>query len=117
MAEIYDFNQFKKNMQKKVKKEESIEMDILLSVMKEIYMHMVEQPDDIFDAIDIASKTEDLLSHDRSRFAAMFVGLVEYWNIGPLSEEEIPMDEEFERFPTVEDLCVFIDEKLTKNKR
>jgi len=118
MAKVYNFEQIVKNkLNKTIKKEHEIDFEILVSIIKFIYIHMENRPNDIFENITPVSMTQELFKGDRNRFAAAFVDMIEYWNLGPLPEEEIPMDEEFERYPTVEDLCMFVDEKINKKMR
>jgi hypothetical protein len=118
MTKIYEFQQYKnyiKNkLNKKMEAEKTLAFEILFSITKYIYLHMEIKPEHMFETITVSASTSELFNDNRGRFATAFVELIEHWNLGPLPEEEIPMDKEFETFPTVEDLCLFVEEKLTK---
>jgi len=120
MTKIYNFKQYetymKKKLNKKLATENKLAFDILFSITKFIYLHMEIKPEHMFDSIKVLSSTEELFKKDRARFAAAFVDIVQHWKLGPLPEEEIPMDCEFETFPTVEHLCVFVEEKIAKKQ-
>lgn len=84
--------------------------EILLSVMKFVCLHSetVERP---LEEVTPDASLAVLLGENPSRFAAVFVDLVNYWDIGPLKMEEIPYGREFEEFELVEDLCFFLEGK------
>jgi len=120
MAKIYEFKQYetymKNKLNKKMAMENGLAFDILFSITRFIYLHMEVKPEHMFDSIKVLSSTQELFNNDRARFAAAFVDLIQHWELGPLPEEEIPMDREFEMFPTVEHLCIFVEEKIAKKR-
>ena len=114
MTKIINFEKMRmRNLLKKhtSNNSELLESEILLSVIRFIYNHseVVENP---FDEIQPNASLHKLLSGNSARFAAVFVDLVKYWEIGPLNKSEIPYDSEFKEFETVEHLCIYVHEKL-----
>lgn len=115
MGKIINFEEFKNKLNKKYDPDQN--RDILFAVIKYIYIHMEEKPENVFEEIHLEKNLEELFNGDRNRFAAAFVDVVKFLEIAPLNKEDIPMDEEFERFTTVYDLCAFFDSKLGKKNK
>lgn len=91
-----------------------LEYEVLISTIKFIYQHSEKEFEDPIASIMPNSDLADLFSHNRSRFAAAFVDIINYWNL-VLYEDEIPNKNEFETFPKVNDLLVFIEQKIREN--
>lgn len=59
------------------------------------------------------SDLAEIYNGDRQLFLKSYYDLLRYWDI---TLEEIPANEEIERFPKIGDLCFFIDRKIQKDK-
>lgn len=117
MTKIYNFE---KSLVKRVIKKfmgiDSLETEIYLTVIKFVHLYMELELEDPLAEIKIDDSLEKLFGGDPTRFAKAFVDLVEYWELGPLSEQDIPIGQEFKYYRTIEDLCLFVDGKLKVRK-
>ena len=89
-----------------------LESEILFSVIQFVFLHsdenVVQEP---FEDLGPDVELEHVFGGNRTRFAAAFRDLVNYWEL-TLFDEEIPENKEFETFTTMVDLCEFIDQKV-----
>ena len=113
MTQIIDFQ--KHLLRNSIKKEipnDEIEYEIAITVAKYIYNYMQEKFEHPLDVITFHASTSELFKGDRNRFTAALLQILEYWDID-LEDEPIKLfDEEFEVFPTVESVCLFIEEHV-----
>lgn len=117
MTKVYDFEKvFIKNVIKKYTGSEEQNSEIYLTVLKFIYANIKKTMEDPMEEMSLDSSLKELFEGSRIRFAATFSSLVQYWELNPLSSEDIPRNNEFERFPTVKELCIFIKEKLNNKE-
>lgn len=113
MAHIIDFQKhlMKKTLKNDVLRDE-VEFEIALTVAKYIYAYMQEKFDDPLDVITFNASTSQLFKGERNRFTAALLEIFEYWEID-ITEENVELfDNEFELFPTVEEICSFLERRV-----
>lgn len=113
MTQIIDFQKhLLKNSIKKEIPSNEIEFEIALTVAKYIYSYMQERFDDPLDVVTYHASTEELFNGDRNRFTASLLEIFAYWEID-LGEEQLELfDNEFELFPSVESVCLFVEKHV-----
>ena len=113
MAEIINFEKLaiKKLVKNRLAVDE-MKMEILITVIRFVYAYVEKELNDPLEAINPQADLYDLYDGDRFRFAHTFVELIKYWEIGEINWQDLPYENEFENFKKVEDLCVFIEEKI-----
>lgn len=115
MAEIINFEKLTiKNIVNKQLGFSQLEFEILLTVIRYLYAYMEKELDDPIDEIHPHASIEELFGGNRERFAHAFVELLKYWELDSITWNEIPLNKGFETFKKVEDLCLFVEEKLMK---
>lgn len=117
MAQIINFE--KLTIQNIVNKQlgfQQLEFEILLTVIRYVYAYMQKELDDPIEYIHPKSRLDELFEGDQTRFAYAFAELIRYWEIEMESIKEISLKKEFEIFETVEDLCLFLEQKITKKQ-
>ncbi|MFP7494254.1 hypothetical protein SFC66_10745 [Terribacillus saccharophilus] len=115
MADIVDLDQMKtKKRMYQVTRLKGIEYVIFLTVIKYVNKHTNNMlSGNAFQTT--ASNLADIYNGDRKLFLKTYHELLCYWDIA-LVDGENPINEEFERFPQIGDLCFFIDRKVQKDK-
>lgn len=117
MAKIINFE--KLTIQNIVNKQlgfQQLEFEILLTVIRYVYTYMEQQLEDPIEHIHPKCLLEELFEGNAQRFAYAFAELLKYWEISELSWDEIPLNKEFETFRTIEDLCLFLERKISEKK-
>lgn len=118
MAKVINFEKLAiQNIVNKQLGFQQLEFEILLTVIRYVYAFMDKELDDPIEHIHPKCRLDELFEGSRERFAHAFTELMNYWEIDNLSWDEIPIHQEFEKFKTVEDLCLFLESKVIEPKR
>lgn len=118
MAQIIDFEKLTiKNMIDKHLGFNQMEFEILITVVKYLYAYMDIDLNDPIDEIHPNAYTSDLFEGDSTQFLQALFSLFKYWDLLEEVKEDFPINNEFEVFSTVEELCLFIEEKIIEKER
>ncbi|WP_077622203.1 hypothetical protein [Sediminibacillus massiliensis] len=117
MGELIDFDKIKtKKRLKQIANEKGIVYEIYLTVVKYVYKYANTDLVSTSEFLTTEADLYILYGGNKERFNATFAELVQYWDLAPLPEDEVPDNQEFERFPTIGDLCTYIEKKVNKRK-
>lgn len=92
---------------------DQLEFEILITVMRYLFAYMEDECDNPFEVIHLNASIKELMSGSQERFAHVYVELMKYWELDGIDWKEIPLDSPFETFQTVEDLCLYMDKKIS----
>ncbi|GGF12647.1 hypothetical protein GCM10010954_09230 [Halobacillus andaensis] len=112
MADVFDFDQFKSKKEMKKVTKENIVYEIFLSTVTYVQRHSVVYYDNPLEYITTDTSLYDLFKGDHTSFFTAFEELIQYWNIDIDLKETLPADQEFDRFSTIGDVCMFIERRV-----
>ncbi|CDQ19985.1 hypothetical protein SAMN05192559_10371 [Halobacillus karajensis] len=113
MGELFNFKVF----QQKKERETNIQdprmvVAIYRSVVHFVHMYLDEIYEDPMDHLTTHSDLKSLYKNDRGKFLETFAALIQYWELPPNSDKELPYNKEFDCFPTIGDLCMYIEKRV-----
>ncbi|MFC7321351.1 hypothetical protein [Halobacillus campisalis] len=112
MAEVFDFDRYKSKKEMKKTTHENLVYEIYLTTIKYVKKHGVFQPEHLGDHITTDTSLKVIFNEDEEIFNKTFHELIKYWEINLDAVQTSLFDNNFENFPTVGDLCVFIEKEI-----
>ncbi|ARI77701.1 hypothetical protein [Halobacillus mangrovi] len=113
MAEVFDFQYYKtKKIVEKRFRNRGLIFEVYMSTVQFVHHYIEPTYDNPVEHLTTDINLKHLYNGDRDRFIATYAALVKYWEIEPFPNWEIPMNREFEMFPTLGDLCKYIEKRV-----
>ncbi|WP_062513245.1 hypothetical protein [Halobacillus sp. KGW1] len=112
MAEVYNFKDYQKKKKKRSFQDERTTVAIYKSVVHYVHMYIEPQYEEPFEHLTTNICVPELYKYNKGKFLETFASLLAYWNIEPHPESDIPRGEEFNYFPTIGHLCVYIEKRV-----
>ncbi|WP_101843694.1 hypothetical protein [Halobacillus sp. Marseille-P3879] len=112
MTNVYNFEKFKSKKEIRKVTQENIVYEIYLTTVKYVLRYSIFESEDLEKPITTESSLNYLFNGSPERFSKAFNGLADYWNIDIDSTGLYPTGKEFQVFPTVGHLCIFIEGKI-----
>lgn len=114
MGEIYNFKAFqsKKEREKKKIQDPRTTVAIYRSVVYYVHLYSDETYEDALEHLTTNVKLATVFKNDRSKFLEAFAAIIQHWELPPNSHQELPGNRELAQFPTLGDLCIYIEKKV-----
>ncbi|REJ11177.1 hypothetical protein [Halobacillus trueperi] len=113
MGEVYSFKAFqsKKEKEKKIQDPRTT-VAIYRSVVYYVHLYSDETYEHPLEHLTTNVKLATVLKNDRTKFLKTFAALVQHWDLPANSHQELAKNRELAQFPTLGDLCIYIEKKV-----
>ncbi|MFQ3546040.1 hypothetical protein Q7A53_18315 [Halobacillus rhizosphaerae] len=113
MSNVFDFEQYKfKKDVKNQTQNKAIIVEVYITTVKFVCQYLDITYDHPVEYVTSDMELELLYCGDRDRFIKTFTAIITYWGIETGMENVLPPEEEFERFKTIGDLCIYIEKRV-----
>ncbi|KHE67555.1 hypothetical protein [Halobacillus sp. BBL2006] len=113
MAKVFDFEYYRmKKLVEKRFRSRGLVFEVYMSTVEFVHYYIEPSYDNPVEHLTTDVSLKHLYDGNRDRFIATFSALVKYWEIEPMPHKELPIDREFEMFPTLGDLCKYIEKRV-----
>ncbi|MGR9050414.1 hypothetical protein ACQ4XT_17420 [Halobacillus faecis] len=113
MGEIYSFKAFQSKKEREKKSQDPrTTVAIYRSVVYYVHLYSDETDQHPLEHLTTNIDLADIFKNDRDKFLEAFAALIQHWELPPNSHQELPEYQELSQFPTLGDLCIYIEKKV-----
>ncbi|MYL48959.1 hypothetical protein GLV98_05655 [Halobacillus litoralis] len=113
MGEIYSFKAFQSRKEKEKKVQDPrTTVAIYRSVVYYVHLYCDETYEHPLEHLTTNIELATVFKKDRAKFLEAFAALIQHWELPQNSHLELPRYREFTQFPTLGDLCIYIEKKV-----
>ncbi|MBX0356706.1 hypothetical protein [Halobacillus sp. Nhm2S1] len=112
MGEIYSFRAFQSKKEKKKAQDPRTTVAIYRSVVYYVHLYSDERNEHPLEHLTTNIELATIFKNDRDPFMEAFAALIQHWELPPNSHQELPRGRELSQFPTLGDLCIYIEKKV-----